>query len=31
MPKYECKDCGAVWYVWGVKCIELLKIKDGVY
>jgi len=18
MPKYKCKDCGAVWYGWGV-------------
>lgn len=17
MPKYECKDCGAIWYGWG--------------
>lgn len=25
MPKYKCKDCGAVWYGWEAKKIQFAR------
>jgi len=28
MPKYQCKDCGTVWYGWGEGVERLIKRAD---